>query len=855
MFSLSVGLHAQVTGVVVDAKTRQPLDYVNVYYDGHNVGVMTDAKGRFELKEEPKWTELTISTMGYVTKVIKLVPGKSKNLKIELVSQPRQIEQVTVEAKKGRYSRKNNPAVEFMRKVIEHKKFNDLHTKDFVSYSKYEKMVLSLNEFTEKVFEESEMKKFAFLKDHVERCPETGKLILPVSVDETISEIIYRKSPKSEKTIVKAHNSTGVNELFNTGDILTTTMKDVFTDVDIYQNECRLLQYPFKSPISNSAISFYRFYLQDTTYIEDDKVIEVGFLPNNQQDFGFSGLLYVMADSTYQVRRVELHIPKRSDVNFVDNMIISQDFKSLPTGERVIVNNDMLVELNLYLRKFMVKRTIRNKDYSFEPISPKVFKHIRGSVFKEANAEMRDENYWNEYREVELSKSESGMDAFLNRLQHIKGFKYIIFGLKALVENFVETGDSVHPNYVDLGPINTIISGNHYDDLRFRLSALTNANLNPHLFANGYIAYGTSTHNVYGKAQLVYSFNKKAYLPREFPVNNLSISYLNDIVSPFDKFVPTDKDNMFLALKTNSVDQYNHTKEVKLDYEREYENGFRYSVTYTHTDNKAVDALFYQPLDGVGTPSADPSSHLRKMTTSEFKAKISFEPGASYINTKQRRLKINLDAPVVTISHTIGLNNFLGGQYEYNVTEAGIYKRFWMPSNWGKMDFDIKAGIQWNIVPFPLLIHPAANQSYILEDYTFSLINNLEFLNDRYISFMYQWDLNGKIFNRIPLLRKLKWREIIGLNMLWGALTDKNNPAASNYSDNKLFYFPGHFNADGTYENNTVVMDKKTPYIELRLGIHNIFKLLHVEYVRRLTYLHDPDVNKWGVRGMVRLTF
>lgn len=855
MLFMSLGINAQVTGTVIDSKTRQPLDYVNVYYEGKNIGGMTDKKGWFEIKEDDKLKELTVSTMGYVSQKVKLYPGINKNLTIRLVSQPRQIDAVMVEAKRGKYSRKNNLAVELMQKVIDHKKFNDLHHKDYYSYSKYEKMVFSINEFTEKVFEENEMKQFAFLKDYVERCPETGKLILPITVEEKLSEIIYRKNPKTEKTIIKAQSNKGVNELFNTGDIINNVLKDVFTDVDIYENECRLLQYPFKSPIANSAISFYRYYIQDTTYIENDKVIELGFLPNNQQDFGFSGSIYIMADSSYQVRRVELHISARSDVNFVKNMIITQDFKELPTGERVAVSNDMLVELQMYLKKFMVKRVIRNKDYSFDEISPKIFKHIKGPVYKEPDAEMQDDDYWAKYRDAEISKSESNIGSFLDRLQQIKGFKYIIFGFKALVENFVETGDSVHPNYVDIGPINTIISANHYDKLRLRASALTNANLSPHLFANGYIAYGSATHNIYGKAQLLYSFNKKAYLPREFPINCLSITYLNDIVSPFDKFVPTDKDNIFLSLKTGNVDQYNHSKELKVAYEREYENGFKYNVSYTHTANKAVDALFYQPLDGVGTPSTNPNDRLYKITTGELKAGISFEPGAAYINTKQRRLKLNLDAPIVTISHTMGLNNLLGGQYEYNVTEAGIYKRFWMPSSWGKMDFDIKAGIQWNKVPFPLLIHPAANQSYILEDYTFSLISNLEFLNDRYVTVMYQWDLNGKIFNRIPLFRKLKWREIIGLNLLWGTLTDKNNPAASNYSDSEIFYFPGHFKADGTYECTTMVMNKNIPYMELRLGIHNIFKLLHIEYVRRLTYLDTAGINRWGIRGMVRITF
>ena len=152
------------------------------------------------------------------------------------------------------------------------------------------------------------------------------------------------------------------------------------------------------------------------------------------------------------------------------------------------------------------------------------------------------------------------------------------------------------------------------------------------------------------------------------------------------------------------------------------------------------------------------------------------------------------------------------------------------------------------------MIHPPANQSYIVTDNTFALIGNLEFLNDRYLSVMYSWDLNGKLFNRIPLLRKLKWREMIGVNMLWGALTDKNNPMKTN-DKSGLFYFPGHFLSDGSYECNTVVMNTKTPYVELRLAIHNILKIVHVEYVRRLTYLDDPNIKRWGVRLKVRMTF
>ncbi len=233
------------------------------------------------------------------------------------------------------------------------------------------------------------------------------------------------------------------------------------------------------------------------------------------------------------------------------------------------------------------------------------------------------------------------------------------------------------------------------------------------------------------------------------------------------------------------------------------------------------------------------------MRTTELFAEFRYAPDETYINSKERRLTINNDAPVISISHTFGFKNFLGGEYTTNLTEAKLYKRFWLNS-WGKVDCFLKGGIQWNQVPYPLLIHPIANQSFIIEEEMFNLINNMEFLNDRYVSMMLSWDLNGKIFNRIPLIRHLKWREYIGINTLWGGLSDKNNPyLPENAGSDRLMYFPA-----GCY-----VMDTRKPYAELVIGIHNIFKLIHVEYVRRLTYLDLPTSETWGLRYIFRITF
>ncbi|CDF21271.1 uncharacterized protein BN736_01070 [Prevotella sp. CAG:617] len=839
-----------ITGTVTDEKTGAALPFVNVFYDGGH-GVQTDSAGHYSLPK--KNGKLYFSLIGYVSK--SFVIKEATRLDVALSVDNIELGVAVVKSKKTKYSRKNNPAVIMMQKVIAAKKKSDLSVHPYYSYNKYQKLTFALNEISDKVFEEGGLKKVPFLKEHVEVCPETGKKILPISVDETVTQLIYRKNPKSEKQIILGQRSNGINDLLSTGDILTTLIKDCFTDVDIYDDEVRLLQYPFHSPISTrSAISFYRYFIEDTVMIGKDKCFELSFTPNNPQDFGFSGTLYIMADSSYRVRKIEMGIPRHSDVNYVDNMMITQEFAQLPSGEQVLITDEMLVQLKIakFIQRFQVKRLTEYSDYSLEPIPDKKFK-FNGVVKKEPYAMMQDNDFWKNYRAEDLTKSESSMDALVKRLSNIKGFKAILFVGKAFIENFVETSVSPeHPSKVDIGPINTMITQNFVDGLRLRASAQTTANLNPHWFLKGYVAYGFKDERWKGMGEVTYSFNKKAYLPREFPVNNLTFTYSNDVMSPSDKFMPTDKDNVFTSFKWDKVDHMMYYENYRLFYDREWNNGLRFTTFFRRSKNTPTASLFYQPLNGTNVPDAS-GQNITNFVTSEFNVGVRYQPGATWINTKQRRIAANNDAPIFALNHTVGIKNLFGGQYNYNYTEAEIYKRFWVGS-WGKIDNDIRAGVQWNKVPFPLLIMPAANLSYIMEDNTFNLINNMEFLNDRFVSYMVSWDINGKILNRIPLIKKLKWREYIGCNVLWGMLSDKNNPYC-NPNDKNLFYFPGRFNSDGSYTAISHVMDKKVPYVEAIVGIHNIFKLLHIEYVRRLTYIDRPGTSKWGIRFMFRATF
>ena len=845
---VSISASAQIKGVITDSLTNEPLMYITVQYEGKGVGGISNANGEYQVETRKGWDELTFSAVGYITKKVKLKPG-TRVLNVKLQSDDIMLSEVVVKPKKEKYSRKNNPAVEFMKKVIENKKALKLEENDYYQYQKYEKMKMSLNDVTPDKMEKGIYKKFSFFKDQVEVSPKTNKMILPISIKETASKTIFRKSPKSEKTIIEGMNSTGIEEFFNTGDMLGTILTDVFSDINIYDDDIRLLQRRFVSPIGRGAISFYKYYLMDTLMVDRQECVHLTFVPQNPQDFGFTGHLYVVKDSTYAVKKCTMNLPKKTGVNFVENLDIVQQFEQLPDGNWVLTDDDMTVELHFVkgIQGLEVQRTTKYSDYQFTEIEPRLFR-LKGNVIKEANMLAKSDEYWAKVRQVPLTKKESTMDVFMNRIEQIPGFKYVIFGAKALIENFVETGSKKHPSKFDFGPINTMITSNYVNGTRFRLSGMTTGNLDPHWSLSGYGAYGTKDKKWFYSGQVAYSFNKREYVLWEFPKHYIAFKYTYAVMSPKDKNLATDKDNKFVGWKCTTVDKMSYMRDATLTYELETNTGFSVQAMARHRNDQPAGQLQYWKNNGETPGQWDEKNTLvHDITTTELGVTLRYAPGETFVNTKQRRVPVSLDAPTFTLSHTAGFKGVLGGEYNFNLTEASIRKRFWLGS-WGKLDVTARAGAQWNTVPFPLLNLPMANLSYITQNNeSFNLINNMEFLNDRYASLNLSYDMNGKLFNRIPLIKKLKWREMFRIRGLWGTLTDKNNPYKSNNPD--LFLFPMR---DGVPTSHVM---GKTPYVEASVGIYNIFKLLHIEYVRRLTYTDIPGVKKGGIRFMILMIF
>ena len=829
--ALALPLPAQemIHGLVVDESNGEGIALASVHYKNPKLVTMTDATGHFTIRKI-KGKTLTISVMGYKTLSIE-VDDTSDKLFVSLKQDVKSLGEVTIKKKRSRYSRKNNPAVELMKKVIAHKKLTDLKQRDYYQYQKYQKLTLALNDVKPQLLENPKFAKYPWLINQVEVNEKTNKLTLPVSVDETVVQKIYRRSPHDEKLIVKGQKSVGINDFFQTGDILNTVAKDIFTDVNIYDDQIRILQHPFTSPIGSGAISFYRYYIEDTLQIDRDSCIHLHFLPNNQQDFGFRGDLYVLKDTTYQVKRCELILPHQTDVNFVEDLRLVQEFTQLPTGEWVLSVDDMVVQMVIFdfLQKGVAIRTTRLSDYSFDEIPSQLFRGKEKTVI-DPDARMQDEAFWQQNRKAELTKSEGSMDSFLNSMRHTKGFGWVMTGLKILMENFIETSDK---SKVDIGPIMSTVSHNFIDGLRFRIGAQTTANLSPHLFWKGFVARGMKSKKTYYNSLFTWSLNKKKYLPEEFPKRNISFLSTYDVMSPADKFLTTDKDNVFTSFRWTKVDKMMFYNRQQLTFEREEVWGLRSLLSLKTEENEATGNMTFTPLSD--------QSISKKIRTTELRAELEYSPGALYVNSKIRRMKVNREAPILKLSHTIGFKGFLGGDYNYNYTEASIFKRFWLNS-WGRIDTYTRAGVQWNQVPYIMLCMPATNLSYFSQKHTFQLITNMEMLTDRFVSLDFNWDMQGKIFNRIPLIRRLHWREYVGAKILWGALSDKNNPfLEQNAGSDVLMQFP----------DQTRVINPKVPYWEISLGIRSIFRFFQIEYVRRMNY----NDNRFGPKNSVRLGF
>lgn len=836
LFSLEGQNEIRIKGLITDSVSGEPLPYVSIIVKGTTTGAATDLDGRFSLTvpSSASGKMLEVSYLGYSTKQVPLKSGQS--LSIQLAPTGIALNEVVVKPGRERYRRRDNPAVAFVKNVIERRDANDPRNHDYYSYDRYQKMVFAMNDYKPKKHEDGKTGKFDFLVDFIDTL-DVGTTILPISEKEHFETVYYRRDPHSEKRLVKGNKSAGVDEVFSR-DGIQQFLNEAFREVDIFRNNIPLFLQRFVSPLSSLGPTFYKYYLMDTLEIDGQKCMDLGFVPFNSESFGFTGHLYVTLDSTYFVRRVLLNVPKDINLNFVSHMTIDQTFRREPDGTRLITKDDIRVNFKLSEKSkgMFAQRLIVYSNHSFEPDTAQlaIFEQPAPSItLKEAYTQT--DKFWEENRPQEgRRRNPNTVDKLMAKLRSIPIFYVTEKIVTILVSGYVPATKDEANNKFEFGPMNTTISGNAIEGARFRVGGTTTPQFHKRLTLDGFAAYGVRDKKMKYDALVEYSFIDRKQYRKEFPMHSIRFEYMYDINKLGQQYMYTSKDNFLLAIRRKRDTRATYLRKAELTYTREHYNGISYSAVLR---NKREYATPYAVFDRINADGSLTSLDHYDMTELELNFRYGYNE--KFYQTRNSRIPITFDAWVFNLSHVMGWKGFLGSSYNYQRTDIGLQKRLWF-SAFGYTDIILKAGKVWTKVPYPLLILPNANLSYTIQPEAYTNMNAMEFINDEYASWDVTYYMNGLLLNRIPLIKKLKWREVFCFRGLWGHLSDKNNPAKST----GLFAFPEGSMTLG-----------KAPYMEASVGIENIFKFLRLDYVWRLNYRDNPDIQTHGVRCTMRIQF
>jgi len=822
-----------VSGAVTDVKSKQSLPGVTVSFDGTTAGTSTDADGHFTLRTAENVTRLKVTLIGCKTALLPISMNKVQFLTIRLNQEGHVLNEVVVRSgKKVKYSNKNNPAVELIRQVIAHKKSNRLEHYDYAEYQQYEKLTMYLGDLSDKFRAKNFFKNYQYLFMEQDSTQMGGKTLLPIYMEEKLSQNYFRKSPYSKKQIVEAHKQVKYDPQFIDNQGLQSGFNRMYQDIDIYDNIISLLGNDMLSPIAESAPTFYHFYITDTIKDVNPQLIELSFTPRSKSDLMFEGQIYITMDGNYAVQRAVLSVNKNINLNFVRQMKAILSFDKNIDGKYHLMQSDLKMDFGLRKDKGGVfgERVVMLKDFKTDHPEPdEIYKGPAVSTVP--GAEQKADQYWNSNRPDSIKKIEAGIYKNIDSLQSSASFKRMMKLFTLLFAGYYDFGP------FETGPTNTFYNFNPVEGFRLRFGGRTTPDLSKRYYFETYAAYGFKDEKFKYFLSGTYSLNDKSIY--SFPQEYLRASFQQDTKIPGQELQFVQEDNFFLSFKRGINTTWLYNDIFRLNYVHEYPSHFSYKVQFQDWDQHPAGTLYYRNLiNGV-------EQNITSLKTTELSAELRYAPNEKFYQGKLYRTPIPDKYPILTLRYQQGFQGLFDGQYNYENVTANITKRFYL-GQFGYADVSTEGGYLFGKVPFPLLDIAHANQTYALQLQSYNLMNFLEFVNDHYAAVNVDQNFNGFIFNKIPALRKLKWREVLSFKALWGGVRNENNPV----DDPSLYQFPKNSAGIPT----TYALDNG-PYMEASAGISNIFKVLRLDYVERLNYLQHPDAPKHGLRALVIFQF
>ena len=814
LFSFILQAQTKVSGVVYD-DMNGTVPYANVCFKGTRECVTSDENGKFYLESTSDRNTLLLTYVGFEPKEFKLTKSVNYNLKIAFGS-ANALAEVKIFA--GKTSKKNNPALDILRKIWERKRKNGLNMFNQYQLNKYEKVEFDMNSIDSAFMKQKIFKGLEFVFKQIDTSKITGKTYLPIFINESISEIYKDNKSGKNKEILKATKNSGIGQ----GNGVDTFIKDLYPTYDIYNNYMTFFDKNFVSPLSKTGINTYNYVLSDSTIIDKKWCYNIVFYPRRKNELTFKGDFWVN-DTTFAIKKINLTAAKSANINWVKDIYIEQDFDVLNDSVFLLKRDHMMSDFALSKKEkskgVYGKRTTFYSDHKFNEVKPDNFYKENINSYDQS-VYTKTDDFWKENRSETLNKDEAGIYKMLDTLKTVKKFKQYYNYVSILGSGYINKG------IIDFGPIFSTIGYNSVEGLRLRIGGRTFFGSNDLFRIQGYTAYGFKDDKVkYGisgkwmvgkKNRLILSGGNR----RDIEQIGASLTTSNDILGR--SFASS---SIFASGDTGKLTNVNLTS---ISAQIEPRKNVTLELGFSHRSLSSASSTFnlnyFSELPSITNPTGTIKSELKQ---AEVTVGIDYTPGKKNVGYGVERIKVDNNFSRILLNYSYGLKGVLNSDFEYKKLQL-YYRQPILIGSIGKLSTTVEAGKIFGTVPLGLLAVVPGNQSYFVIENTYSVLNFYELVTDQYASIHIEQNFNGRLFSQIPFMKKWNWREIIGIKGIYGNVSDANksiNASALNYQA------------------------PTNGYWEYHAGIGNIFKVFRIDFAWRGSYLDLPDAQRFNVKG------
>jgi len=804
----------RISGTVTDANTGEPLPFVNISFIDSRVATNSDFDGHYALETYYATDSIKAGSVGYVPFTAKVKRDVAQTIDIKMRPSTAELKSVTV-------TYAGNPAFPILRRLIANKPVNNREKLGAYQYDAYNKVEFDINNITEDFEKKKLFKDFAFIFDHVDTTG--GKRFLPIFMTETLSEVYYRQQPKVRRELIHGSKTSGVEN-----ESISMFMGDMYQNVNIYDNFLVIFGKNFISPIADGGKGFYDYHLLDSNWVGNNWCYKIAFKPKRVQELAFTGEMLVN-DTSYAVRNIEASIAPGANLNFVQSFSVKQEYSEVKPEVWMLTHDQLVVDLNIIrdrgkpnkhaVQGFYGRRTASYRDFVINKPRPDEFYKGADEVVMDIDPLSEGAAYWDENRHENLTKQELAIYHMVDTMKTIPRFRTYVDLVTTAVTGYYTKGK------IDIGPYFTTYSFNPIEGNRFRIGGRTSSEFSTRTEFNAYTAYGTLDR------RLKFGVGGKTFVSKTSR-QIVELSYKQDVEQLGESVNAFRQDNILSSVFRRTPNtKLTLVEESRASYMREWFTGLDNTVMLRYRSLYPLGDLEYLK-PGV---NGEPDGKINAIHTAEISLNTRFAYKEKYISGDFARVSLGTDYPTVELHLAMGLPKLAHSEYGYQKVVAHVYQRLQLGAlGWTRINAE--AGQAWGALPYPLLILHSGNETFYYDDLAFNTMNYFEFISDRYAQLFVEHHFEGLIFNRIPLLRRLKWREVVAGKAVVGSLDREKH-------EKEMLLVPGIYSLnDG-------------PYVEVSAGVENILKMLSVEGVWRLRYNDHPGTRAFALRLKLFINF